>query len=71
MAVQELGFSPMLLKELAALVGTKHEDVEVLDFVPLCTLSTARKPETAKEHTSLCWLRQYICSSSYDVYIIQ
>ncbi|CAK9193560.1 unnamed protein product [Sphagnum troendelagicum] len=28
MAVQELGFSPMLLEELAALVGTKHEDIE-------------------------------------------
>jgi len=32
MAVQELGVSPMLLEELAALVGTKHEDIEVLDF---------------------------------------
>ncbi len=37
--MQELGFSPILLKELADLIDIKQEDVEVLDFRPLCSYS--------------------------------
>jgi hypothetical protein len=54
MTIQELGLSPMLLEELAHLIDIKQEDVEVLDFLPLCSYSLLQEKLTkvAKEFKS-------------------
>jgi hypothetical protein len=55
MTIQELGLSPILLEELAGLIDIKQEDVEVLDFLPLCSnsLLLEKLTKVAKEFKSL------------------